>query len=73
MPTVKKRINISLSPDLDAVLSRVARRDSLPQATKAVRLLEIALEMEEDTVLNEIASERDIKNARFLSHKKAWA
>ena len=73
MTTIKKRINISLSPDLDTLLSRVARRDQMPEATKAVRLLEVALSMEEDLILDRIASERDVKGARFVTHKKAWA
>jgi len=73
MATTKKRINISLSSDLDTMLSRIARRDNVPQATKAVYLLGLALEIEEDIILDKIASERDAKNARFLSHKQAWA
>ncbi|KKR62663.1 MAG: hypothetical protein UV43_C0040G0010 [Parcubacteria group bacterium GW2011_GWF2_42_7] len=55
------------------MLSRIAKRDNMPQATKAVYLLGIALEIEEDMVLDKIASGRDTKNARFLSHKQAWA
>ncbi len=44
----------------------------MPQATKALHLLGIALEIEEDMVFDRIANERDIKNARFLTHKQAW-
>ena len=73
MTTIKKRINISLPPNLDIMLSRIAKRDNVPQATKAVYLLSAALEIEEDIVLNKIARERDTKNARFLTHKQAWA
>ena len=73
MATTKKRINISLPSGLDIMLSRIAKRDNIPQATKAVYLLGIALEIEEDIVLDKIAGERDIKNARFLTHKQAWA
>ena len=73
MATTKKRINISLPPSLDIMLSRIAKRDNIPQATKAVYLLGIALEIEEDMILDKIAIGRDTKNARFLSHKQAWA
>ncbi|OGI66608.1 hypothetical protein A3H53_02465 [Candidatus Nomurabacteria bacterium RIFCSPLOWO2_02_FULL_40_10] len=73
MATIKKRINISLPSSLDIMLSRIAKRDNIPQATKAVYLLGIALEIEEDMVLEKIASGRDTKNARFLSHRQAWA
>ena len=73
MATIKKRINISLSPSLDIMLSRIAKRDNIPQATKAVYLLGVALEIEEDMILDKIAGERDTKNARFVTHKQAWA
>ena len=73
MATTKKRINISLPSNLDIMLSRVAKRDNMPQATKAVYLLGIALEIEEDMVFDKIASERDTKNVHFLTHKQAWA
>ena len=73
MATTKKRINISLPSNLDIMLSRIAKRDNIPQATKAVYLLGIALEIEEDIVLDKIAGGRDTKDARFLSHKQAWA
>ncbi|OGI60151.1 hypothetical protein A2641_03660 [Candidatus Nomurabacteria bacterium RIFCSPHIGHO2_01_FULL_37_25] len=73
MTTIKKRINISLSPSLNIMLSRIAKRDNIPQATKAIHLLEMALEIEEDFVFDKIARERDTKNARFLDHKQVWA
>jgi len=72
MSTIKTRINISLSDEVRDALARVARRDQVPQATKAGRLLETALEFEEDDALNTIAQQRDKKNARYLSREKAW-
>lgn len=72
MATTKKRINISLPSSLDIMLSRIAKRDNIPQATKAVHLLEIALEIEEDVIFDKIANNRDVKNAHFLNHKQAW-
>lgn len=59
--------------NLDIMLSRIAKRDNIPQATKAVYLLGLALEIEEDIALDKIASERDSKNTHFLNHKQAWA
>ena len=53
-------------------LLRLSRRDHVPQATKAARLLEIALEIEEDQIWDAIAQRRDTKNARYLTHNKAW-
>lgn len=73
MPTTKKRVNISLSKDTERALSKLAERDRMPQATKAARLIEIALEAEEDRVWDAIAHKRDTKNARFVPHHKVWA
>lgn len=72
MATTKKRINISVSKELDDVLGRLAKRDQVPQATKAEHLLRMALEIEEDQVLDEIAIKRDTGTARFVSHASAW-
>lgn len=72
MPTTKTRINISVSDDVRETLHKLARRDRIPQATKAARLLETALELEEDHVWDERAKQRDVKNARYISHDKAW-
>ncbi len=72
MPTSKTRLNISLSDDIREAITRLARQERVPQATKAARLLEIALELEEDQVWDGIAQKRDLKNARYLSHDKAW-
>lgn len=72
MSTVKKRVNISLPRYLEDVLEKLAKRDQVPQATKATELLRLAVEIEEDQVLNSIVSKRDVKGARFIPHKKAW-
>lgn len=72
MPTIKKRINISISKELDSALIKLAKRDQVPQATKAEHLLRFALELEEDNILNIIAQGRDTSSAKFMSHKVAW-
>lgn len=73
MPTTKTRINISLSDDIRDAIAKLARRDHVPQATKAARLLEAALEVEEDQVWDELAQKRDTNKARYLSHHKTWS
>lgn len=73
MATTKRRLNVSLPFRLDTALQRISTRDNMPVATKAAQLLELALEIEEDEVLNSIASRRDAKAARFVSHTSAWA
>ena len=72
MSTTKTRINISLSDDLRGALAKLARRDRIPQATKAVRLLEVALELEEDQAWEALARKRDVKGAKYISHDKFW-
>ncbi|MDO8474476.1 MAG: hypothetical protein Q7S62_02975 [bacterium] len=72
MATTKKRINISIPKTVEQALSLVAARDQVPQATKAVHLLQLALELEEDMIWDQVANTRDTKKARFVSHKQAW-
>lgn len=72
MATKKKRINISLPYDMDKALKHLALRDNVPQATEAIHLLKIALEIDEDQIWDAIASKRDKKSAKFVKHKDAW-
>jgi len=72
MSTNKRRLNISLTKEVDKAVSFLADRDSVPQATKVSELLKRALEIEEDQVWDSIANSRDIKNAKFIDHKQAW-
>lgn len=72
MPTTKKRLNISLSPELEKVITRIAKRDSIPEATKVVELLEVALSLEEDLALGAMAEARMAKKSTFVSHDEAW-
>lgn len=72
MPTLKKRLNMSLPEDIEKALFMLAQRDDVPQATKALYLIRVALEMEEDDLWNAIAEKRDVKGAKFLSHDQAW-
>ena len=58
MATTKKRINISVSNDVEKALESLAKRDEVPVATKAVQLLRSALEIEEDFALAKVADSR---------------
>lgn len=73
MSTIKTRINISLSDDIRDAIAKLARRDHVPQATKAARLLEAALEVEEDQVWDELAQKRATEKTRYISHHKTWS
>ncbi len=68
----KKRINISVSKEVDTAVASLAKRDRVPRATKVAHLLLLALEIEEDQVLDAIAARRDTPRAKFVSHALAW-
>jgi hypothetical protein len=72
MSTIKTRINITASREMERALAAIAKRDRVPVATKAAELLCLALELEEDLMLGAIAEERMKGNPRYISHEKAW-
>lgn len=72
MSTAKSRINISLPDDVKKVLVSISKRDQMPAATKAVRLMEIGMEVEEDDSWDKIAAGRDQKDSTFHPHTKAF-
>ncbi len=72
MATTKRRLNITLSPDLDWALSKIAKRDNVPEATKAAELLQSALLVEEDSVWARLADTRYKEKSKYISHEKAW-
>ena len=72
MPTTKKRINITAPKILEDALQELARRDEISVSGKAAELLRHAIETEEERVWDSLASTRDTKKARFMSHNRAW-
>ena len=72
MATTKKRINISLSRSVEKAIAKLAKRDKLPEATKAGELLRLALEIEEDYVFDALTQERDVKGVRWITHENVW-
>lgn len=54
-------------------LKSLARRDDVPVATKTLELIKLALEMEEDFALGEIAKRRVAETKKWVSHQKAWS
>lgn len=74
MPTTKKRLNITLPEDLEEMLMKLSKRDKVPVATKAVQLIHLAMEIEEDDYFTEVA-ERRLKNkkAKYVSHQQVWS
>ena len=72
MATIKRRLSISLAEDLNNALTRLARRDSVPLATKAAELLRVGLEVEEDVLLDRAATKRYKTSRVRLSHDEVW-
>jgi hypothetical protein len=72
MPTIKTRTNLTLPVDLDKALNHLSKRDDVSKSAKAVQLIKIAIQIEEDEVWNSLAEARDKKGAKFISHKNAW-
>lgn len=73
MSTSKKRINISLPKHLAVFLEKISLRDEVPQATKAVELLEKALELEEDEYFSRLADARASDDeADYIAHEDFW-
>jgi len=58
---------------MEDALKALAKRDEMPVASKAAELLRQAIEIEEDEVWVRFATARDTKDAKFISHKDAWA
>ena len=65
-------MNVTIPPDVERVLARVAERDAMPPATKAAHLIRLALEVEEDEAWDALARRRDTTKARLVSHRRAW-
>lgn len=61
-----------MDDQLNTVLTGLATRDAVPVATKVTDLLKVALELEEDTALLGVVSDRRAKKAKFLPHHKVW-
>ncbi len=74
MPTTKKRINVSLDSVEDSTLSMLAKKDRVPKATKAAELLRVAMEIQEDVLLANIAEDRIKSNKRkeLIPHEVIW-
>ena len=72
MATIKKRINISVPDAVEQAIATLAKRDQVPHATKAGELLELALEIEEDTYFASVVKERMLNDTLVVDHENAW-
>lgn len=72
MATNKRRLNITLTPEMEDFISILAKRDKVPEATKVSQILAQALEEMEDQILLEIAEEREAEGGPYLSQEELW-
>ena len=72
MPTVKRRINITVDDDLYRSLNKLSKKEKSSLSSVSLRLIEKAVELEEDLYFSRIADERLSKNQKRVPHDKAW-
>jgi predicted DNA-binding protein len=74
MPTSKKRLNLTLPTHLAVFLKKISLRDEMPQAAKALELIERGLEMEEGEFTEEFVREvkRRVKHDKLIPAKKVF-
>lgn len=71
MPTTKTRINITPNETLLLAIQKLAERDQTSLSSTSVSLIQKAMEIEEDEILDSIAKER--LDWEFVSHESAWS
>ena len=72
IPAGREDMHKLFASDLEKAISALAKRDQVPHATKAAELLRQAIEIEEDQVLDQIASSRDKGKTKWVSHEEVW-
>lgn len=72
MATTKRRLNISLSKEVESLISVLAKRDQVPEATKVSELLLTSLALEEDKALSLLAEARLKEKGKKISHTDVW-
>lgn len=72
MTTLKRRLNITLTPEVEKLVSHMAKRDKVPEATKISELLKISLMLEEDKAFSLLGEQRLSEKTKKLSHEEVW-
>ncbi|MEK7135371.1 MAG: hypothetical protein AAB780_01555 [Patescibacteria group bacterium] len=71
MPTIKKRLNITLDRDMERDINLLAKHQKQPMAAVGANLLREALELQEDLAWNRIVEERMKKKVKFIPNSDA--
>ena len=73
MATTKRRLNITLSAEAEALVTLIAKHDRVPEATKVNELVNLSLALEEDMAFATLGDVRlKEKKAKWLSHTDVW-
>jgi predicted DNA-binding protein len=76
MPAVAHRINLSLSNEIHNIVRSLAFEDNVTPTTKALELLKVGIEIQEDKLYADIAEKRikelDDGNKTTFSHDEFW-
>lgn len=73
MPTMKKRLNITLDRETEQGINILAKHKKQPKATIGADLLRKALELQEDLAWARFAEERRKSHkGRYLTHEEVW-
>lgn len=72
MPTTKKRINITIDDELYRSLDHLSKKEKVTLSSVSLRLIERAVELEEDLYFSREAEKRLSKNEKRVKHSKAW-
>ncbi len=72
MTTTKRRLNITLSREAGELLTQIAKRDNVPEATKVSELVNISLALEEDRFFSMLGDKRMSEKGKALSHAEVW-
>jgi len=72
MTTLKRRIPVTLAPDLEIAIERFASRNKLSLSQSITLFLRYGLEMAEDDFFGNLADELDEKTTDFKDHEEFW-
>ena len=72
MPTAKKRINLTLDDELYSALNRLSKSKKETLSGTSLKLIERALELEEDLYYSRISDQRLASGEKRIPHKKVW-
>ena len=72
MPSSKKRVNLTIDEKTYSVLQTLSRRTQQKISTVSLKLIQQALELQEDIYFSKLADERLSKKQKRVPHGKAW-